>query len=129
MRTFYLFKLQENIQLPKQTIDEKYEKNIIPAMYSGLITKNEEKINQNAKNIEKIAITESFTIASKLKDMFRELIRHKKFIFNKLFSTKKHSKNEIVTAFSGLLELSRRNKVITYQEELFGDISVEKNKK
>ena len=36
-------------------------------------------------------------------------------------------KEEVVTAFSGLLELSRRNKVLTNQEELFGDISVEKN--
>ena len=64
----------------------------------------------------------------KLKDMFRELIRNKKFVFNKLFSIKQHNKNEVVTAFSGLLELSRRNKVVTSQEELFGDINVERNK-
>ena len=57
------------------------------------------------------------------------VILNKKFVFNKLFSTKKHSKNEVVTAFSGLLELSRINKVITYQEKLFGDINVEKMKK
>ena len=80
-------------------------------------------------NIEKIAITENFTVVSKLKDMFRELIKHKKFIFNRLFSVKKHSKNEVVTAFSGLLELSRRSKVTTYQDELFGDINVEKLKR
>ena len=41
---------------------------------------------------------------------------------------KKCEKEEVVTAFSGLLELSRRSKVITSQENLFGDISVEKNK-
>lgn len=121
------FKIQEQIKLPNQYIDEEFEKNIIPKIYEGIINKNEEKINQNAKNIEKIALTENFTVASKLKDMFRELIRHKKFVFNKLFSPKKNSNNEIVTAFSGLLELSRRNKVVTCQEELFGDINVEKN--
>ena len=33
---------------------------------------------------------------------------------------------EVVTAFSGLLELSRRNKVQTSQDEIFGDIVVEK---
>ena len=44
-----------------------------------------------------------------------------------MFSVKKNDKNEIVTAFSGLLELSRRNKVITTQDEMFGDIVVEKN--
>ena len=51
-----------------------------------------------------------------------------KFVFNALFSLKKCEKEEVVTAFSGLLELSRRSKVITSQEKLFGDISVEKNK-
>ena len=50
-----------------------------------------------------------------------------KFIFNALFSLNKCEKEEVVTAFSGLLELSRRNKVITNQERIFGDISVEKH--
>jgi len=35
----------------------------------------------------------------------------------------------VVTAFTGLLELTRRDKVKTTQEELFGDIVVEKNRK
>lgn len=123
-----LFKLPEQITLPKQNLKAEYDNNTIPSVYSALVIRNEERINKNAKNIEKIAITENFTVASKLKDMFRELIRHKKFVFNKLFSTKQHSKNEVVTAFSGLLELSRRNKVVTYQDELFGDINVKRNK-
>ena len=124
-----LFKGPEEITLPKQSIEENYNSSVVPEVYSAILARNEEKINTNAKNIEKIAITENFTVASKLKEMFRELIKYKKFTFNKLFSVKKHSKNEVVTAFSGLLELSRRNKVTTYQEKLFGDIDVEKNKK
>ena len=122
-----LFKSPELIKLPNQQIEEKYNEDIIPKMYENLIKKNEEKINQNAKNIEKLAITENFTVASKLKDMFRELIKNKKFVFNKLFSIKKNSKNEIVTAFLGLLELSTRSKVVTEQGELFGDINVKKS--
>ncbi len=78
------------------------------------------------KNIEKIAITDNYTVASKVREMFRVLIKQKRFVFNKLFSIKKHNKQEVVTAFSGLLELSRRSKVETIQEELFGDITVEK---
>ena len=120
-------KFPEEIKLPTQKLEEEYEQNLIPNLYAEVLAKNEEKINKNAKNIEKIAITENYTVASKLKDMFRELIRNKKFVFNKLFSIKQHNKNEVVTAFSGLLELSRRNKVVTYQEELFSDINVEKN--
>ena len=61
--------------------------------------------------------------------MFRALLHHKKFVFNNLFSSKKCSKPEIVTAFTGLLELSRRSKVLTSQEELFGNITVEKNRR
>ena len=124
-----VFKPSENIILPKQSMENLYDTTTIPEIYSELVTRNEEKINKNAKNIEKIAITENFTVASKLKEMFRELIKNKKFVFNKLFSVKSHSKNEVVTAFSGLLELSRRSKVETYQEELFGDINVKKKKK
>ena len=50
-------------------------------------------------------------------------------IFNKLFSIKKHNKQEVVTAFSGLLELSRRHKVETIQENLFDDITVKRAQK
>ena len=45
-----------------------------------------------------------------------------------MFTLSKHNKQEVVTAFTGLLELSRRNKVSTNQETLFGDITVEKIK-
>ena len=43
--------------------------------------------------------------------MYKVLTKQKKFVFNKLFSLKKREKQEVVTAFSGLLELSRRSKV------------------
>nr|MBP3680719.1 segregation/condensation protein A [Clostridia bacterium] len=122
-----IFKLPETIELPKQQLERNYEKNIIPELYAEVINKNKVRINKNAKNIQKIAITETFTVGSKVKDMYRELIRNKKFVFNRLFSIKKHNKNEVVTAFSGLLEMSRRSKVLTQQEELFGDITVTKN--
>jgi len=120
------FNMGEEIKLPKQELELTYEPEKIPEVYAELIERNEVKLNKNAKNIEKIALTENYTVASKLKDMFKELIRNKKFVFNKLFSIKKHNKNEVVTAFTGLLELSRRSKVTTEQEGLFGDIMVEK---
>lgn len=123
------FKGQEEIELPKQKIEKNYDNTIIPTLYAKLVERNNDKINQNAKNIEKIAITDNYTVASKVKEMFKVLVKQKKFVFNKLFSIKKHNKQEVVTAFSGLLELSRRNKVETTQEELFGDITVERTKK
>ncbi len=119
----------EEIELPKQKIEDEYNSEIIPDLYRKLLQRNTEKINENAANIEKIAITETYTVGDKVKEMYRALIKYKKFNFNKLFSVKKRNKNEVVTAFSGLLEMSRRNKVITEQEEIFGDIEVEKNKR
>lgn len=122
------FKLPDEIELPKQKLEREYSKDTIPEVYATVVNNNQVRINKNAKNIEKIAITETYTVGSKVKDMYRELIKHKRFVFNKLFSVKKHNKNEVVTAFSGLLEMSRRSKVLTEQEEIFGDITVIKKK-
>ena len=124
-----IFKTPEQIELPKQKLEKEYKKGIIAEMYADIIERSAERLNKNAKNIEKIAITETYTVADKVKVMFKELLHNKKFVFNRLFPSKKCSRPEIVTAFSGLLELSRRNKVLTSQPELFGDITVEKNNK
>ena len=123
------YRKQEQLELPKQKLEEQFEKNIISKIYAEMLEKNKSKINQNAKNIEKIAITDTYTVTSKVKEIFKLLIKQKKFIFNKMFSLEKRNKQEVVTAFTGLLELSRRNKVITLQEKQFGDITVEKAKK
>ena len=123
------YKIPEEIELPKQKIEKEYSKEIIPEIYKNIVEKNEQKINQNAKNIEKIAITDNYTVASKVRQMFKVLKKKKSFVFNKLFSIKKHNKQEVVTAFSGLLELSRRSKIETEQEKLFGDILVKKSKR
>lgn len=122
------FKIAEPIELPKQKLEVEYSKETLPDVYKLIIERNNEKINQNAKNIEKIAIVETYTVASKVKEMFKELVKKPKFVFNKLYSISKCNKQEVVTAFTGLLELSRRNKVTTVQETLFGDITVEKVK-
>lgn len=123
-----IFKTQEDIKLPKQVLEEKYSNEMIPEIYKNILERTSVRINKNAKNIEKIALVENYTVGDKVKEMFRVLIKQKKFIFNKLFSLKSRDKQEVVTAFSGLLELSRRDKVETKQEELFGDIYVEKRK-
>ena len=119
------YKGQEEIKLPKQKLEKDYGSEKIPDIYKSLVERNSVKINQNAKNIEKIALVDKYTVADKVKEMYKILTKQKKFVFNKLFSIKKHEKQEVVTAFSGLLELSRRSKVETSQEEIFGDITVE----
>lgn len=124
-----VFRQLEKIELPKQSLDKTYPKEIITNLYQDAMDRYEEKINVNARNIEKIAIKDTYTVSSKVKEIFRELIKKPKIVFNRMYTLSKCNKIEIVTAFTGLLELSRRNKVITEQEELFGDITVEKRKK
>ena len=122
------YKLPELIELPKQKIEKTYQIQDISTKYEMLWKRNEEKMNQNANNIEKIKVLEQYTVASKVKQMFKELLKKPRFIFNKLFSINQCPKEEVVTAFSGLLELTRRNKVIANQEKTFGEIVVEKKK-
>ena len=124
-----VFRLQENIELPKQNLEKNYEKEVIVDLYKNAIERFENKKNINAQNIERIAIKDTYTVGSKVKEMFRELIRKPKFVFNKMYTLSKCNKVEVVTAFTGLLEMSRRNKVITEQDELFGDITVERKKR
>ena len=119
-------KNQEEIKLPKRNLEKNYGKDIIPKVYKVLVERTNQRLNKNAKNIEKIALVENYTVASKVKEMFKVLVKQKRFVFNKMFSIKQKNKQEVVTAFSGLLELSRRNKVQTSQDEIYGDIVVER---
>lgn len=123
------YNIQEEIKLPKQKLEKDYSPEKIPEIYKNLVERNSVKINKNAKNIEKIALVDKYTVHEKVREMYKVLAKQKRFVFNKLFSINKHEKQEVVTAFSGLLELSRRNKIETSQEELFGDIVVSKKDK
>lgn len=119
----------EEIKLPRQDLEVKHNYRDLAEIYSKIVKNTKVRTNQNADNIQKIAIVENYTVGDTVKTMFRELVRKSNFVFNKLFSLNKCKPQEVVTAFSGLLEMSRRDKVITNQEELFGDISVQKKKR
>ena len=123
------YKVPDKIELPARKLEQTYSKDFIEQSYKNLVEKNKSKINKNAINIEKIAITETVTVTSKVKDIFKELIKKPRFIFSKLCSAKKYTRLETVTAFSGILELTRRNKIKAQQERNFGDIIVEKASK
>lgn len=124
------FKDEEKIKFDKKQLDEKdVDYMLLYDAYRNVLDKNKTRLNSNAKNIKKIAITDNYTVSSKVKEMYKELIKNKKFIFNNLYSQKECNKEEVVTAFTGLLEMSRRSKVQTTQELLFGDITVEKYKR
>lgn len=124
-----IFRKPESIELPKQDLEVNYNLDDIVSMYKDILERTSVRINKNVKNIEKIALIENYSVGDTVKTMFRELLRHPKFVFNKLFSLQKCNPQEVVTAFSGLLEMSRRSKVETTQQRLFGDIEVSKKKR
>lgn len=123
------YRIPMTIELPKQKLEKNYSSDKLYENYQKILEKVKNKINKNAENIEKIAITDTYTVTSKVKEIFRALSKKPKVVFNKLFSIKTKPKAEVVTAFTGLLELTRRSKVTAIQEELFGDIVIIKNKR
>jgi len=120
------YKMPEKINLPKSKIEKEFSKDTIPNIYKSIIEKENIKKNTQAENIRKIAISEKYTIRSKIRQIIKELIRKPKFVFNKLFNPKKQDKVEVVTAFLSLLELSKMSRIKVTQDNLFGDINVEK---
>lgn len=122
-------KFPEKIELPKQDLEVNYTINDVIASYKRIVKRNEEKKNEFKDNIKKIAVSDEYSVTDKVKEIYRELIKKPNFIFNNLFSLEEKPKAEVVTAFTGVLELSRRNKVLTKQEEIFGDIVVSKRKR
>lgn len=124
-----LYKMPDKVELPKQELEKEFTMNDIVERYKQLIERNENKKNENKENIQKIAVYDTFSVADKVKDIFRELVRKPRFVFNKLFSLNEKPKAEVVTAFSSVLELSRRNKINAEQEEIFGDIVISKRKR
>ena len=124
-----LFKDEEKIKFPKRELEADVNYSMLVDAYTKVIEKNKKRLNRNARNIQRIAITDKYTVSSKVKEMYKELIKNKKFVFNNLYSQKQCNKEEVVTAFTGLLEMSRRSKVQTSQDIIFGDIMVEKTKR
>ena len=125
----YIFKASpEKIALPELSLNIDYDYNELAKLYKNLLEKSQVRMNKNSDNIEKIAIIEHYSVGDTVKTMFKELIRKSHFVFNQLFAKESCSKEQLVTAFSGLLEMSRRSKVETNQDKLFGDIEVIKKK-
>lgn len=123
------YKMPEKVELPKAKLEKDYSPDVIPQVYADFMKRENEKKNLQADNIKKLAISEKYTVQSKIREIIKELIKKPKFVFNKLFNTKKKEKTEVITAFLSLLELSKMSRIKVSQDSLFGDISVEKIKK
>ncbi len=106
---------------------DKFTKEDIFNVYSEVLYRNQNKINKHAKEIEKIAVYEKYTVQDKVKQIVGYLNQNNNMIFNNVFNDKCDN-IEIVTAFLGVLELGKMKQVDIEQKYLFSDINVTKLK-
>lgn len=120
----------EKLSFPKQKpkLDEVYSENLIPETFMKIASDNMNKINHNAKDINRLVESDRITVKSKIKEILKGLLRSPKFVFNSFFTTKTKSKVEVITAFMAMLELNRASKVDIKQDTIFGDIELKRCK-
>lgn len=104
---------------------EKFSSQDIFNIYSNVLLRNQNKINKQAKEIEKIAVYEKYTVQDKVKQIVGYLNENNNMVFNNVFNSSCDN-IEIVTAFLGVLELGRMKQVDIEQKYLFSDINVTK---
>lgn len=104
---------------------EKFTKDDMFNIYSNILFRNQNKINKNAKEIEKIAVYEKYTVQDKVKQIVGYLNKNNSMVFNTVFNNSCDNL-EVVTAFLGVLELGRMKQVDIEQKYLFSDINVTK---
>ena len=110
-------KKREELKLERKEFEGLYTPYTLTRSYKLQILKFEMKENINKDNIDRLVIKEKVSVKGKIP----------KFIFNTMFLNKDKSKDEIISAFLGILEMAKKNEVKIKQENIFSDILVEKN--
>lgn len=119
VKSFEKIKFKKKIQYT----GDKFSSKDIFNIYSNVLFRNQNKINKHAKEIEKIAVYEKYSVQDKVKQIVGYLNENKNMIFNNVFNSSCDNV-EIVTAFLGVLELGRMKQVDIEQKYLFSDINV-----
>lgn len=106
---------------------DNFKKDQIFNIYTSILTRNANKINRKAKEIEKLAIYEKITVQDKVKQIVNYLDQNDNMVFNNVFNPDSCSNIEVATAFLGMLELSKLKEVSLNQDYLFSDINITKS--
>lgn len=109
-------------------IEDTYSSDLIPSIFMKIAQMNLDKINHNAKDINKLIERDKVTVRSKIKEILKFLLKKKDMIFNKEFNLETRSKNEVVTAFLAMLELDKTDRIKIEQKYVFGDITIKSMK-
>lgn len=122
-KPFEKIKYKEKVEYSGQAL----VKNELHDIYVRILEINANKVNRKASEIEKLAVYEKYTVKDKVKQIVNYLNSNKKMVFNNIYNTASCDNIEVVTAFLGVLELSKLNQVSVEQDYLFSDINVMKN--
>ena len=120
-------KKREELKLEVKEFEGLYTPYTLTRSYKLQILKFQMKENVNKDNIDRLVIKEKVSVKDKIKEMFTLLSKIPKFIFNTIFLNKNKSKDEIISAFLGILEMAKKNEIKIKQENIFSDILVEKS--
>ncbi|MDD3303887.1 MAG: segregation/condensation protein A [Clostridia bacterium] len=121
-KAFEKIKFERKAEYTGQALD----KSELCELYVGILERNVNKINRQAKEIEKIALYEKVTVKDKVKQIVEYLNTNENMVFNQMFDTHKCENIEVVTAFLGALELSKLKQVSIDQQYIFSDINISK---
>lgn len=124
-----IIKRPDKIALKNLIFDRKYEKEEIVLAYEKSLEKKEYLFNPRVNDMDVISAKDTITVFSKIKEIFQTLKTNDKFVFNKMFSLKNRTKNDVITAFVSILELAKKDRITLKQDIIYGDILVEKKKK
>lgn len=105
---------------------DKFSKEQIFNIYNEVINRNTNRFNKKSDEISKIAIYEKVTVKDKVNQIINYLNSNEQMIFNEIFNPNVCNNVEVVTAFLGVLELSKLKQVELEQNYLFSDINVSK---
>lgn len=95
-------------------------------VYTRILYRNANKINKKAEELNKLAVYEKVTVQDKVKQIVNYLNDNNNMVFNSVFNSNVCDNIEVVTAFLGVLELSKLKQVDIEQKYLFSDINVTK---
>ncbi|MCX8073976.1 MAG: segregation/condensation protein A [Clostridia bacterium] len=118
-----IIKYKEKVSYSGEDLDIKKLKKI----YEEMLQRNQNKVNLKASEIQKLALYEKITVKDKVNQIVKYLNRHETMVFNDMFNLNECDNLEVVTAFLGMLELSKLKQIYVDQRYLFSEINVRKN--
>lgn len=119
-KSFEKLKFQKKLEYT----GEKFSSQDIFQTYTNVLYRNVSKMNKKAEEINKLAVYEKITVQDKVEQIVNYLNNNRSMVFNTIFNPSVCDNIEVVTAFLGVLELSKLKQVDIEQQYLFSDINV-----